>query len=55
VTSALSEMDFGAALFAKLISAPPSGIKYRSIGAMLVFSDCACTGQTQQGGRRENR
>jgi hypothetical protein len=34
MTSALSEMDFGAALFAKLISAA-SGIKYRSIGAML--------------------
>jgi hypothetical protein len=35
MTAALSEMDFGAALFAKLISALASGIKYRSIGAML--------------------
>jgi hypothetical protein len=35
MTSELSEMDFGAALFAKLMSPPASGIKYRSIGAML--------------------
>jgi hypothetical protein len=35
MTSALSEMDFRAALFAKLISAPASGISYRSIGAVL--------------------
>jgi hypothetical protein len=32
--SALSEMDFGAALLAKPVSAPACGIKHRSIRAM---------------------
>src|SRR5215467_6946271 len=35
MTSALSEIAFGAALFARLISAVRSAIRYRSSGAML--------------------